>query len=68
MRAMGVTLKYPLLAMLLVPLLLSVIAGNRSPSTSTASAAAGEAGLPGEETPFVLLATVHNYGYIEPCG
>ena len=20
------------------------------------------------ETPFVLLATVHNYGYIEPCG
>ncbi|NCF55813.1 MAG: hypothetical protein GWP41_06055 [Planctomycetia bacterium] len=21
-----------------------------------------------EEKPFVLLATVHNYGYVEPCG
>jgi hypothetical protein len=34
------------------------------------SAAAGHRKRVGsdEEKPFVLLATVHNYGYVEPCG
>ncbi len=58
--AKGVKLKYPLLLLLCAPLILSSLTGD---GEGRASAAATD-----DEKPFVLLTTVHNYGYIEPCG
>jgi len=55
-------LKYPLLLLLCAPLILSSLTGN---GEGRASAAAT---FTDDEKPFVLLTTVHNYGYIEPCG
>jgi len=60
--AKGVKLKYPLLLLLCAPLILSSLTGN---GEGRASAAAT---FTDDEKPFVLLTTVHNYGYIEPCG
>ena len=38
------------------------------PESIGAFADSQEAATDSEEKPFVLLATVHNYGYVEPCG
>lgn len=39
-----------------------------NPSVDTVDAGFNRAKNLSEEKPFVLLATVHNYGYVEPCG
>jgi len=59
--AKGVKLKYPLLLLLCAPLILSSLTGDGEGRASAAAAT-------DDEKPFVLLTTVHNYGYIEPCG
>ena len=38
------------------------------PAVDTVDAGSGNPSYFSEEKPFVLLATVHNYGYVEPCG
>lgn len=39
-----------------------------NPVGDSAAASSNFAGLNDGEKPFVLLATVHNFGYVEPCG
>ena len=51
-----------LLLLLCCPLLFSAVGSHGDDGKQEAPA--DEA----TETPFLLLATVHNYGYIEPCG
>ncbi|MGE4615203.1 MAG: hypothetical protein AAEJ46_12790 [Planctomycetota bacterium] len=55
-------MKYPLLLLLCAPLILSSLTGDGEGRASAAAATNDD------EKPFVLLTTVHNYGYIEPCG
>ena len=59
-------IKLLLLLLLCSPLLFSAVVSavvSNGNVTKRVSVADEEA-----ETPFLLLATVHNYGYIEPCG
>ncbi|MEE2882578.1 MAG: hypothetical protein VYD70_02535 [Planctomycetota bacterium] len=55
-------IKMLLLLLLCCPLLFSAVGSHGDDGKQEAPA--DEA----TETPFLLLATVHNYGYIEPCG
>ena len=73
-RAVGITMKMKalLLFFLAGPLLLITAASWGDPDEKTVAAttqdATDETIEEATETPFLLLATVHNFGYIEPCG
>ena len=77
-RAMGITMtmKALLLFFLAGPLLLITAASWGDPDEKAVAAttqdaiqdATDEIIEEATETPFLLLATVHNFGYIEPCG
>ncbi|MGE4631957.1 MAG: hypothetical protein AAEJ47_02860 [Planctomycetota bacterium] len=70
------TMKALLLFLLAVPLLWMTAVRSGDADEKVAAATTQDANQDAiEETieeatekPFVLLATVHNYGYIEPCG
>ncbi|MEE2857520.1 MAG: hypothetical protein VX949_09035 [Planctomycetota bacterium] len=70
------TMKALLLFLLAVPLLWMTAVRSGDADAKIAAATTQDANQDAieetieeaTETPFVLLATVHNYGYIEPCG